>query len=98
MTTFDMAAINNAALDVSAHAAPAVDAIALIQQPIGTSTVQPIVETASQTPLDEPSSLALVLIGFGTLAAYRGIVQRITMKPVAKQAPRPLVRPRRSAA
>jgi hypothetical protein len=98
MTTFDTAAIHNAALDVSAHAAPTVDAIALIQQPIGTSTVQPIVETAAQTPLDEPSSLALVLIGFGTLVVYRGIVQRMTAKPVARQAPRPLVKPRRRAA
>ncbi len=98
MNTFDTAAINNAALDVSAHAAPTVDAIALLQQPVGTSTVQPIVEATAQTPLDEPSSLVLVLIGFGTLVAYRGIVQRMTAKPVAKPAPRQLVKPRRRAA
>jgi hypothetical protein len=39
-----------------------------------------------------------VLIGFGTLVVYRGIVQRMTTKPVAKQIPRPLVKPRRRAA
>jgi hypothetical protein len=93
MTTFNTTAIN-----LTAYPLPVVDAIALMQQPIGVVTLQPVVNAPQTTPLDEPSSLVLALIGVATLAAYRGVVERMAGRFATKPAPRPFIKPRRRAA
>ena len=48
--------------------------------------------------LEGPSTLTLALIGAATLAAYRGVRQRLTSRAAAADAVRHPIKPRRRAA
>jgi hypothetical protein len=97
MSKFDLAAANEATLEISAYPSPAVDAFA---QPTFAGVAAPpaVRPFDPAVALDEPSSLTLALIGVVSLACYRAIVHHVTKRSVAKPAPRQLVKPRRRAA
>jgi hypothetical protein len=93
-----MATINLAATDVASHPTTIADGIGQLQQPMAIALVQPISVPAQQAQLNEPSSLALALIGVATLTAYRALLHQVVGRPATKQALQPLVKPRRRAA
>jgi hypothetical protein len=98
MATLDMAAIHLAATDLADHPLTFADAIGAAQQPMAVTLVPPIVAPPLEAGLDEPSSLALALIGVATLAAYRALVHQVVGSAATKPAAQPLVKPRRRAA
>jgi len=73
MTTLDMIVS-----DSSWQLARETDAALQTAQPASTMLAQPFIAPPRVMKLSEPSSLALVLIGMGTLVAYRGIHKRLT--------------------
>ena len=89
MTALDLARIYQASQPTEFDA---------ISTAASTRTVWPVVEGPSPLRVDEPSSLALALIGMATLAAYRGIQQRVTGSATPKRDDRGLIKPRRRAA
>jgi hypothetical protein len=70
------------------------------------STTSDFTAVAGQLPpveaqamrLEGPSTLTLALIGAATLAAYRGVRQRLTSRATAADAVRRPIKPRRRAA
>lgn len=98
MATFDMAAINRAATDISGHPLAGVEAFAPSQPVTAAALVQPMADLPPETSLDEPSSLALALIGVATLAAYRALLHQVVGRSAAKPTSQTMVRPRRRAA
>jgi hypothetical protein len=98
MATLDMAAINLAATDLASHPLTAADAFGSAPQPMAVALVPPITARPLEAGLDEPSSLALALIGVATLAAYRAVLHQLTGRSATKPAAQPLVKPRRRAA
>jgi hypothetical protein len=98
MATLDMAAIHLAATDLANHPLTSADGISPVQQPVGVTLVPPIMPPPLEGGLDEPSSLALALIGVATLAAYRALLHQVVGRSASTPAQQPLVKPRRRAA
>lgn len=88
-----MTALDLAALDLSARPTPAVDAIAMADPTQSAIALWPHANVATPTiSIDEPSSLALALIGVVTLVAYRGVQARLAAM-LASRTPRPATKP-----
>jgi hypothetical protein len=98
MATLDMAAINRAATEISSHPWTSAEALGPEQPFTAVALGPPIADLPSERSLDEPSSLALALIGVAALAAYRALVHQVVGSPAARPAPQTLVQPRRRAA
>ena len=98
MATLDMAAINLAATDLASHPLTIADVVGSAQQPMAGALAQPSVAPQHEASLDEPSSLALAIIGVATLAAYRALLHQVVGRSATNPGTQPLVKPRRRAA
>jgi hypothetical protein len=98
MAALDMAAIHLAATDLASHSQTIGDGLGAAQQPMAIALVPPVLSPPHEASLDEPSSLALALIGVAMLAAYRAVLHQVVGSVTKKPAPQPLVKPRRRAA
>jgi hypothetical protein len=98
MASLDMAAINLAATDLASHSWPIADAVGPAYSPTAVALMAPLEAPVHASRLDEPSSLALALVGVATLAAYRAVVHQVVGRASTKPTLQPLVKPRRRAA
>jgi hypothetical protein len=93
-----MSAPQQTAFELSFEPTGPFEALAQQSSSKHTATIDPwAAEPQGYTPR-EPSSLALMLVGVATLAAYRGVVRALGGGKTAQPAGPPLIKPRRRAA
>jgi hypothetical protein len=92
MTTQEIAQLHLAHASALPSAVPSA-----IDQAMTAAAQLPPVETRAMR-LEGPSTLTLALIGAATLAAYRGVRQRLTSRATAADTVRQPIKPRRRAA
>jgi hypothetical protein len=95
-----MSTLHPTAVEWSVEPAGALEAIMLPSASQHTATLAPWTPLKHPTVLDEPSSLALMLMGVVTLATYRGVLKALTGRSAAKSTKRigrDMIKPRRAA-
>jgi hypothetical protein len=93
-----MPAYQPIALELSLEPAGPLEAVALQGASKHAATIDPWAAEPHGFSPREPSTLALMLVGVATLAAYRGVVRTLGRGKTARPANPPLIKPRRRAA